>query len=470
MSLRALVLLLGCVAAAVLAWRAWSPREPDGPPPNVLLVSIDSLRADHLHAYGYPRETSPTIDALAKEGALFRWAVTPTTWTLPSHMTLLTAMPPEQHGVSRNDRQLDPSAITLAEVLRDAGYATAGFVAGPYVRAMYGFDQGFDVYDESIVKDGLFEPLRGATSPESTRLVTEYLEGWDRDGRRKPFFVFLHLWDPHYDYDPPPPYDTMFDPDYTGTISGVDFLLNTRVRPDMDRRDLEHIVALYDGEIRYTDEHLGRIVDLLRRLGVLDDTIVVVTADHGEEFFEHGRKGHGEVLYDETMLVPLVIRYPRRVEPGRVIEEQVRLMDVAPTILELAGVEAPADFGTPAGTPHGATSFASALAPDGDEPPSLLAFGTTKMGKFTRRAVRRLDGKLIVQSPGPPHPEAYDLATDPGERVNLLRQDDKHKLAEDLEGELASWASLWAEGPRYAKSLEVPSSQEERLRALGYIR
>ncbi|MEW6270192.1 MAG: sulfatase [Thermodesulfobacteriota bacterium] len=467
---RALVVLLGLTAVAVVAWLT-SSAPPDAPRPNVLLVSIDSLRADHLHAYGYPRETSPTIDALARDGALFGRAVAPSTWTLPSHMTLLTAMPPEQHGVASNERQLDPAAVTLAEVLRSAGYATAGFAAAPYVRAMYGFDQGFDLYDESIVKDGLFDSLRGATSPESTRLVSEYLERWDRDGRQKPFFVFLHLWDPHYDYNPPPPYDTMFDPHYAGTITGNDFLTNPKVRPDMDRRDLEHIVALYDGEIRYTDEHLGRLVDLLRRLGVLDDTVVVVTADHGEEFFEHGRKGHGEVLYDETMLVPLVIRFPRAVAPGRVLEEQVRLMDVAPTIIELAGVVPPEAFGTPTGTPHGATSLASFIAADGaDELPALVAFGTTKMGKLTRSAVRRQHSKLIVQSPGPPHPEAYDLAADPGERVNLSREPDDEPLVQGLQEELSSWASLWSGGPRYAKVLEVPTSQAERLKALGYIR
>jgi len=465
--------VLGILVLALVAWLTRSaPVAPPsaGPPPNILLVSIDSLRADHLHSYGYARETSPTIDTLARDGVLFRHAVAPATWTLPSHMTMLTGMPPELHGVTTNERRLAPEAVTLAEVLRDAGYATAGFAAAPYVRSMYGFDQGFDLYDESIVADGLLDSLTGLTSPESTRLVTGYLESWDAGGRQKPFFVFLHLWDVHYDYNPPPPYDTMFDPDYVGPVTGRNFLLDPHVKPGMDPRDLAHVRALYDGEIRYTDEHLGKIVALLERMGVLDDTIVVVTSDHGEEFFEHGRKGHGEVLYDETLLVPLVLRFPRAIAAGKVVTEQARMMDLAPTLLELAGVAAPSGFGTPEGTPDGALSLARYVAPGARaSPPPLAAHSTTTMGKTTRTSVRTQDAKLVVRAPGPPQPELYDLARDAGERSNLAKSDDAHELLGVLEGDLATWRSSWSGQKQLASVLEVPSDQRDRLRALGYV-
>ncbi len=475
MSLRSFVLLVGLAGLAAAAWSIGrapesAPSLEDGRRPNVLLVSIDSLRADHLHAYGYPRETSPAIDALARDGALFRVVVAPSSWTLPSHMTLLTALPPELHGVTTNERRLEPRALTLAEVLRDAGYATAGFVAAPYVRAMYGFDQGFDVYDESIVAEGLFDSLLGVTSPESTRLVTRYLEEWNTAGRKKPFFVFLHLWDVHYDYQPPPPYDTMFDPDYDGPITGKDFLFDPNIRKGMPERDYAHVLALYDGEIRFVDEHIGRIVDHLRTLGVLDETVVVVTSDHGEEFLEHGRKGHGETLYDEVLLVPLVIRFPPGVARGRVIAEQVRLMDVAPTILALAGVPRPEAFGTPPGTEHGALSLASALAPRSPaDVPELVAFSTTTMAKATRSSTRRPDAKLIVHSPGPPRPELYDLKNDPREQSNLARGASPPSFLRSLEEQLAAWQSTWQEHDQLASALQVPPDQRERLRALGYV-
>jgi arylsulfatase A-like enzyme len=335
---------------------------------------------------------------------------------------------------------------------------------------MYGFDQGFDVYDESIVKEGLFDSLKGATSPESTRLVTDWLEGWSGQGGKKPFFVFLHLWDVHYDYRPPPPYDTMFDPGYDGPITGDDFLFDPNIKQGMPERDYRHLLALYDGEIRWVDEHVGKVVELLRRLGVLDDTIVVVTSDHGEEFLEHGRKGHGETLYDEAILVPLVVRFPRGVARGRVVAEQVRLMDVAPTVLELAGVAQPDGFGTPAGTEHGATSLARAVAPDDPaDVPALVAFATTTMGKTTRSGMRRPDAKLVVQSPGPPRPEVYDLKRDPHERTNLARGAAAPELVRGLEEQLAAWQSAWHGHESLASALEIPPDQAARLRALGYI-
>lgn len=434
--------------------------------PNVLLVSIDSLRSDHLGAYGYTRDTSPTIDRLANDGVLFEEAISASSWTLPAHMSLLTATPPERHGVVRHDRRLRDEAVTLAEVLRDEGYVTAGFVAGPYLKDVYGYGQGFDVYDQSAVRDGI-ESHKGVTGPRLTELVLETLDRTHEEGA--PFFVFLHMWDVHYDYNPPPPYDTMFDPEYDGPITGENFIHGAQYAPDMAARDLEHVLALYDGEIRYTDAHLGRILDRLQDKGLLDDTVVVVTSDHGEEFFEHGRKGHGDTLFDETIRVPLVIRYPRRIPPGQRIAEQVRLIDVAPTLLGLIGVERPASFGTEADEPHHARNLAPWIATPRQTAafPRLLAHSHTAMGPNQKRSVRSLDRKLVLQSRRPDRPQLFDLRKDSGEQRNIAKQ----QLPRDARGlrrEADRHQRLWGED-HLADPMEMDPTLLESLRALGYV-
>jgi arylsulfatase A-like enzyme len=155
--------------------------------------------------------------------------------------------------------------------------------------------------------------------------------------------MFVHLWDVHYDFIPPSPYDTMFDPDYSGSVTGENFFFDRSINPDMPRRDLEHLVALYDGEIAWTDEYLGRIIARLETLGVLDDTIIAVTSDHGTAFFEHGLKGHRNSLFDELIHVPLVIRYPAAIEAGTRVATQTRSIDIGPTLLDLAGLATPGD-------------------------------------------------------------------------------------------------------------------------------
>lgn len=301
----AAVLSFALIAGVATVALKEQPAVPtSGALPNILLVSIDTLRADHLHCYGYSRQTSPTIDRLAAEGVLFETVAAPTSWTLPSHVTLLTALAPEQHGVVHHWARLGPESLTLAEVLRAAGYSTAGFVSAPYLGASYGFSQGFDLFDDAIATSGSAARWYDSiiTSPRLYQRVGDWLTRWDDEGRERPFFVFLHMWDVHIDYIPPPPYDRLFDPDYRGTITGENLFHSERIHKDMDPLDLRHIVSLYDGEIRYTDHYLGKILQVLERLDGLDNTLVVVTSDHGEEFFEHGRIEHKNALYDEQHL------------------------------------------------------------------------------------------------------------------------------------------------------------------------
>jgi arylsulfatase A-like enzyme len=458
-------LLLGAVALALAPGCDRPPAE--GPSPNILLISIDSLRADHLGAYGYDRDTSPEIDRLAREGVRWATAVAPSPWTLPSHVSLFTALPPIAHGVLFDPKALDEETLCLAEVLQANGYATAGFVGGPFLRSLYGLAQGFDVYDDRTVVRPLFESHQGRTSPALVGLATDWLEAWARRPERPPFFLFLHLWDVHYDYTPPAPFDTLFDPDYEGSITAENFELGEHIHPGMAPRDLEHVVALYDGEIRYTDGWVGRLLRFLDEQSLAADTIVVVTADHGEEFFEHGAKGHRKNLYDETMRIPLVIRYPGRVPAGRVVDALARLEDVPTTLLALAGIERPAAFGAPH-VPGGGE--ARDLREDFDRGDAGGSRGHIAFGDLhgTQSSIR-VDGmKLILTR----HREAmrdelYDLAADPGEQRDLRGTRSEGRALFDR---FARWHAYWEERPRHAVDIELDEEQLETLRSLGYIR
>jgi arylsulfatase A-like enzyme len=239
----------------------------------------------------------------------------------------------------------------------------------------------------------------------------------------------------------------------------------------MDPRDLAHVIARYDGEIRYTDEHLGTIIEELRRLGALDDTITAVTADHGEEFFEHDRKGHGLSLYDEVVQIPLVVRYPRRIPAGQRVSSPVRLMDVAPTVLALAGVDAPAEFGIPERHPQRGRNLAPWIArPRSREAfPALLAFSETSQGRDTLRSVRSRDGKYILSKLRPRKAEAYRLLRDPEERRNVLAKEGGLRPPfRHLDWALRSWAKRF-QGREMSRDLRIDAPQKERLRALGYI-
>lgn len=469
-----LALRIGCLAVVVGAIRSASESVVGSSPrrPNVLLVSIDSLRADHVHSYGYPKPTTPAIDSLARDGALFRTVVSSSSWTLPAHMTLLTAMAPEQHGVTRAWSRLSPDAVTLAEVLRDAGYATAGFVSGPTVRALYGFDQGFDVYDDRTAMQANRRLAHlGITAPKLVPIVEHWLEQWAGQSPRRPFFVFLHLWDVHYDYAPPPPYDAMFDPDYAGGVTANDYERNGQVHAGMDRRDLEHVVALYDGEIRFTDDWLDVVLRRLRSLEVLDETVVVVTSDHGDEFFEHGRKGHAKELFDETVLVPLVVRFPPRVPGRRIVDRQVRLMDVAPTILGLVDVPRPEGFGAAApGVDDPGRDLSAWISgtPPVYEVRDLLAFSEAQTLGRKMDAVRSRHYKLIRREEASERRLLFDLAADPGEQRNLVATAEGQEKAKELEGIIDRWVRSAAAAGRAPGRAALDPDQLDRLRSLGY--
>jgi arylsulfatase A-like enzyme len=319
--------------------------------PNILFVSIDSLRADHLGCYGYERDTSPFIDSLAARGARFEHAVSTTSWTLPSHASMFTGLLGVTHGLVDNGLSLSEDHITLAELLAEGGYHTAGFYGGPYLHPTFGLGQGFEVYESCMTTtaaDVGDRELRttamhpdgpshaDTTGPRTVERVRAWAE--TREESAEPYFLFVHLWDVHYDYMAPEEYTARFaDPAYNGPADGR-LMTNPAIREGMDPADLAHVLALYDAEIRFTDDVLKDILDDLEGRGMLENTLVVVTSDHGEEFFEHGMKGHNKTLFDEVLMVPMIVVWPGEIDPGRVLPDQVQIIDLLPTFAAAAQV------------------------------------------------------------------------------------------------------------------------------------
>lgn len=353
-----------------------SSASPSPEKPNVLLISLDTLRADHLSCYGNPNRTSPRIDALAEAGTRVREAWSTTSWTLPSHVSMLTGLPISVHGIcdsllwSLPDRRAVPiRGVWLPEVLQEEGYRTAGFFSWKYLERQFGFGVGFDTWErvayspatlpgigEELARlrkagdlDGARElmlanaDLMRVGQPTSDDCVDSALS-WldDAAGDERPFFLFVHLFDVHDPYTPPAPYDRAFDAEYEGPIDGHDVLgPKSRVRRGMPEADLRHLKALYDGEIAWVDFQVGRLLDRLEDRGLQGDTLVVITGDHGEEFFEHGMKTHREQLHRESVHVPLILHLPGVVPEGLEIDGAASLCDVLPTVLSICGAELP---------------------------------------------------------------------------------------------------------------------------------
>jgi len=433
----------------------------NAPAPSIVLVSIDSLRADRLGCYGAERDTSPAIDALAAEGVRFDAAIAPTSWTLPSHVTLLTGLTIPAHRVNQPGRRIDAGRRLLAEHLRAQEYRTAAFVSAPFLHRAYGFDRGFELYENfQSVREAQVPPSReahgGSHEDETAPLVVDAAVKWldQRPVGKEPWFLFVHLWDVHHDFLPPAPYDTLFDPDYSGSLDPRGFDQNDAIAPDMPVRDLEYLRALYDGEIRWLDHHLERLFQAIREREPEERVIVALVSDHGDEFFEHGMKGHMHNLHEESVRVPWILRAPRDVGPGA-ISGVVGLEDVAPTLLGLAG-QPP--------MPEATGRNLAAFLRRGDP-----VYGTVLMNLNQLVGLRGPGWKVILDG-STQAAVYYDLSSDPHEKRLLdARSVAPGKLellqarlrAEREHGDALSW-----EG-----SSDVPLDDEtkSRLRALGYV-
>jgi len=457
-----------------------SPR-PEGPGPNVVLVTVDTLRAQNLSSYGYPRPTSPFLDSLAAAGARCADASAAAAWTKPATGTILTGLYPSRHGALYHGSllHLPEGERTLAEAFRERGYVTAGFVANPNIKKVFAFDRGFDVYFDSPVEDTVtLACIRGTWFGGLLMTLLRHQFNWNyendivgmnhdvlawlRKNHAQRFFLYAHYIDPHIPYDPPARYREEFAQDHGFA------LFNERKR--------KVGIDLYDGEIRYTDDGLKALVDELVRLGVWENTLFVLTSDHGEEFFEHGVLGHGFSLHQEVVGVPLIFS-GAGVPRGVVVEEPVQVLDLPATLLSLAGEDV-ARFGD-------GKSFHErilAAAPDTTGPLFLESeFGQDDSNHraFVFSGVRSGRWKLVLTEQNqffPPEDprfgrEAlYDLVTDPSERRNLFREKEHEALVARLLDELRRHAQfLQDEGFRDVAPAALTPEVEAGLRALGYI-
>ena len=309
--------------------------------PDIVLITVESVRSDHVGCFGYDRDTMPSLCGLATEGTRFDNAYSVTSWTLPAHASLFTGLYPAVHQVIGSRGRLDDTYTTLAEALAGAGYQTAGFVSGPFLQPQHNLHQGFEIYDASPSNpEGNRAAHADVTNPGMEALIDRFLtEG--RDDTR-PLFLFAYLWDPHYDYIPPSPFDSAFLPPDAVPIDVTGYETSDEVHPGISPGELAYVISQYDGELSCTDALLGRLWQRLRDLGLWDDAYVIVTADHGEEFFEHGAKGHRNNLYEESVHVPLVIKFPGTTAPAT-DSRLVSLVDLFPTALDFAGVDSPVE-------------------------------------------------------------------------------------------------------------------------------
>ncbi|MFT5079535.1 MAG: arylsulfatase A-like enzyme [Planctomycetota bacterium] len=469
---------------------------------TVLLVSLDSVRSDFLTFMD--AETAPNMSELAERGTIFSSASAPSSWTLPSHTTMFTGAPVQLHGVEWDDVAMDPGHQTLPELLQQNGWFTAGWWTGWFLAGEYGFERGFDVYDNAMTGGRDIErEYRAALAAEDFTLVRTILQSRDIQGHEdittpnvmkgfeatlnvvKPdqdLFLFTHLFDAHYDYIPEAPFDTKFDPDYSGTMTGESFyknpaIYNKKASPprQVSDRDLEHLTSLYRGEIAYIDTYIGKMIDSLERAGRLDNALIVITSDHGDEFFEHGNRGHRQSLNREVLEVPLLIIQPGG--QGGLSDALVGLDDILPTIADFAQVSAPL------------TSLGRSLMPavagqtieDRGQLGSLLHYRLltnsyvfmdsfrTRESKIIR--VLGLDDERVLELNGVVQ---YDMATDRGETAGNYNRDAivagdawrqfEARLAEVNDAYLGSEPA-----PRSARGTRVRELFSNNLESLGYM-
>lgn len=422
-----IIALILCSWSAAATAIGGDGRPEKTPRPDIFLITIDTLRSDHVRCYGYERIQTPAIDELAKQGIRFTQAFTPSPITNSSHTSILTGLLPSSHGVSDFGVPLAPNHSTLAEILNKEGYRTAAFIGSVILdskKLAPGLDRGFEFYDNF--------PEETETKSRWGRLerrgmdVVQRAETWLNAHDAAPHFVWVHLYDPHDPYEPPPPYSDIY-------------------------RD-----RLYDGEIAYADSALGQFIAYLKKRNWYQEGLVIVVGDHGEGLGEHGEDTHGIFLYDSTTHVPLILKLPNGQEAGKVVVEQVRTTDILPTILELLGILAPGSLD--------GTSLKPTFLDSGA--PSLTVFGETdyplRFGWAPLRSVRSEGFKFIEA----PEPEFYDLRSDPRELRNHYVPWDAEvqKLRKTLaESRLAP---LHAGKP---SATAVSPSTIDELRALGYL-
>ena len=435
----------------------------------VILISLDTLRADHLTCYGYDRDTSPNIDALARDGVRFAETRAPSPWTLPSHVSMMTGLDTINHGVLGADRRMDPRIPMLAELLKAKGFRNAAFTGGGLVHERFGFDRGFDSYDTVAAIGNANAAAR--TLKKASAWIERHL---DRDA-----FLFLHTYQIHYPYRSQAPWGRRYAGE--GAHQAADRIRNTSNRYDpLSEEMTRDVVGLYDGSIRYTDESLiGPLVAKLKELGIYDRTMIVLTSDHGEAFFEHKAWLHADALYEEVLRVPLIVKFFGSRNAGKVVGTPTFGVDVMPTIAERDGVKAPpggldgislrrlADGGDAAGKGASRVAISDLYHHAGSDYTLKRTALIRSPYIFLRNELPSSEDLAHFRTPPPPQVEVelYDVSSDPGEARDLAPG--KPDLVREF---LALLRERYRprKKPGSAK-VEMGNDLIEELKALGYL-
>lgn len=444
--------------------------------PNIIFFHIDALRSDRISANNYEQETTPNIDKIIKEGVFFPNCITPTASTFSAPVTWFTGKWPFTTGIRTRIDKLDSSEVILTEVLKEVGYRTAGFFsAWPYDKR-YGLNQGFDIYDsefnifdklnprlsENLILLRLFGLLGYTVSERSGTQTNSRITSWLKEyDKEQPLFLFIHYFDGHMPYEPEYPFNEMYDPNYKGDADGSwryyhAIELN---RTKLSYEDIQHMVALYDGEISASDFYFGKIINELKKLDLYDNSIIIVTADHGESLGENNYYfSHGEFLYDPSIKVPLIIKYPKSLIKDQKINEIVRSIDIMPTILDLVGIKGYNTDGVSLNYYIGSNKKID-----------LIAYSEVVEGEHKSLAIRTNEWKYIRNLDSS---ELYNLKKDFKELNNIAKEyPDKVNAFETQilnliklnKKELKDLLSNNAE-----KTKSISEKEKEMIKALGY--
>jgi arylsulfatase A-like enzyme len=459
-SRRSTTLLIGLFVVLMVAWWWNRPR----PQSNVFVLLLDTVRQDALGCYGHPADPTPRIDALTADGVRFDQAISTSGWTLPAVASLMTGTWPTIHGAAGKGVKLSSireELPTAAEVLREAGFETIGIANAAFVSPMVGVDRGFDVFNHRYSYN--FDARR---ADETISIALDEI----RQRRSKSGFYFIHLFDAHLDYDPP----AGLAGKYTGGRREPAPPMTAHMVHELQRgddgdepptaEDVNYVRGLYEGEVSFIDGQVGRFIDELKSLDLYDSATIIITSDHGEEFWEHGGFEHGHTLYDELVLVLLVIKFPVTVETGaRVVQSQVRLLDVMPTVFEILGVESPKSF-------IGKSLMRLVRGETTKDYPAFLE--STLYGR-PRIAMRGRRYKYIMEiaRDGSSKGELYDWREDPLEKRDLSSEipDLRAQLQEELAGFKREAAAV-AAGMSQLNFVDLSPERIQQLRSLGYIR
>jgi len=465
------------LALVVLTLAACSGGRAPPDAPNVVLITVESLRVDHVGVYGGRSRSkpevpvTPEIDEFAGAAVVYGDAHAVTSWTLASHASLFTGLYPSGHRTDGPLDRLDESVPTVADVLAAHGYQTAGVVSGPYLRRNHNLHQGFEQWEDSIASLTNTLAHDDVTNPLMGEALARFIDA-ERDPQR-PFFLFAYFWDPHYDFLPPPPYDTMFVGPDSEPIDLERFDTSETIHAGITPGEMSYLYSQYAGELRWTDHHVGRLLRHLKERGLWENTLVILTADHGEEFFDHGEKGHKNNIHAETIHVPLIVKFPGQVE-GRRDDRLVSHVDVLPTILDVTR--------TPVSFPIHGVSLNQPPPPDGRsilfELLSVWYLQNDRGERFSRdwrwRGVRRGDFKLVWKEEGGDGGDVtarlFDVRADPRELTDLASRspDERWALSRSFE---EGMRRVEEDAKRYPSGGQASLTPDEieRLRALGYL-